>query len=299
MDSLLEVVNRFIDYLVSVRGYSENTAKAYRVDLSKFVKFLKSMGVEPDLSKVDIKLLDRFVEHLKKQGLKSNTVSRIISAVRSFYRYLVTQKIIDRNPAELLDYPEKVERVPDALSYEEVDKLLNAPDTSTPKGMRDKAMLELLYATGMRVSELLGLKLGDVDLDERIVRCQGKGARERLVPFGDHAAKALEDYLSKARPALTSKRRTSYLFVNAKGGKLSRTGFWKILKDYGEKIGLGYRLHPHLLRHTFATHMLAGGCDIMVIKELLGHASISTTEVYTRRDLEGLKKVLAECHPRG
>ncbi len=291
-------ISQFIEYLISVRGYSEHTARAYSVDLSKFKKYLSSSGID-DFSAVDVKVLDGFSEALRKEGLKATTISRILSAVRSFYRYLVRNKLADKNPTELIDLPERESTIPDALSYEEINKLLDAPNTSTPKGLRDKAMLELLYATGMRISELLGLRLGDVDLEEQIVRCRGKGSKERLIPFGDHAAKALKEYLEKGRPALTRGKRTNVLFVNLQGKKLSRTGFWKLLKHYGKKIGLGYKLYPHLLRHTFATHMLAGGCDLMVIKELLGHASISTTQVYTKRSIEDLRKVLSECHPRG
>ncbi len=294
-----EVIKNYVDYLLSVRGYSENTAKAYSIDLKKFKEFLTSEGLADRLHEVDVKVLDRFVEKLKSDGLKRSTIARAISSVRSFYRYLVNHDIIRSNPAELLDLPDKEFRVPEALTYEEVEKLLNAPDTNTPKGLRDKAMFELLYATGMRVSELLNLTLGDVDMREKIVRCTGKGARERVIPFGDHAAEALDGYIKNGRPFLVRKRRTNYVFVNTKGGKLSRTGFWKILKDYGNRIGLGEKLHPHLLRHTFATHLLAGGCDLTIIKELLGHASISTTQVYTRRDVEDLRKIVMSCHPRG
>ena len=299
MCSIEQTINNYIEYLLSVRGYSDNTAKAYSIDLNKFKDFLKAEGLADKLHKVDLKVLDKFVEKLKKDGLKKSSIARIISSVRSFYRYLVTHNKLESNPAELLELPQKDFSVPESLTYDEVEKLLEAPDTSTPKGLRDKAMFELLYATGMRVSELLGLKLGDIDLRERIVRCQGKGAKERIVPFGQHAADAVEAYLKNGRPFFVRKNRTNYLFVNTRGGKLSRTGFWKILKDYGNRIGLGDKLHPHLLRHTFATHMLAGGCDLMVIKELLGHASISTTEVYTKRDIQDLKKVVKTCHPRG
>ncbi|RKZ00791.1 MAG: site-specific tyrosine recombinase XerD [Candidatus Hydrothermota bacterium] len=297
MDDVKNTVERFCNYLVTERGYSVNTMKSYKSDLMKFVRFVE----RNHLSLMDVKIdtIDDFIRFMHRGGLSIQSISRAVSAIRSFYRYLVAFEGLERNPTENLDLPRSVKKLPDALSLEEIELLLAAPDTSTPLGMRDKALIELLYATGLRVSEALSLKTGDIDIHERLVRCYGKGAKHRIVPFGEMAANALELYIKEGRPKLLKGKNTPFVFLNSRGSKLSRAGFWKILKKYGKKLGIKRKLHPHILRHTFATHMLKGGCDLVTLKELLGHESIVATQVYTKMDVGYLREVVKKCHPRG
>ncbi len=294
---VLNYVEDFIAYLRSERGLSENTVASYRRDLIKFAQFLHKKG--RSIEEVDLDTLEGFLKELRKERLSIASVSRAISSLRSFFKYLVVYENFPRNPAELLELPRKARKLPEFLTEEEVNRLLNAPDTTELAGIRDRALLELLYATGLRVSELLSLRLGDVDLDEKYVRTVGKGGKERIVPFGDEAARWLEIYLLEVRSKFASRRSGDYIFLNQKGGRLSRTGFWKLLRKYAQKAGIEEgRVYPHVLRHSFATHLLMHGCDLRIVQELLGHSSVTTTQIYTHLDIKRLKEIHRKYHPR-
>ncbi len=288
-----EEVKGFLRHLLLVRGYSQNTVEAYEDDLNKFTEFLEKEGV--GLEEVTLQLLDKFV--LSLRGYSASTRERVIASLRTFFKYMVAERGLEVNPAELLELPKKPKRLPKALTLEEVERLLEAPGPSTPLGLRDRAILELLYSSGLRASELVGLRLLDLDLEERFLRVSGKGSKERLVPFGSHAARALEEYLLEGRPKLV-KGSSPWLFVNSRGSQLSRVGLWKILKKHAAAVGLAGKVHPHVLRHTFATHMLIGGCDLRTLQELLGHASLSTTQIYTHLKPQELREVHRAFHPR-
>ncbi len=297
MDATPEI-QRFLDYLRTERGYSEHTVRAYARDLALFQAFFQRKRRARHPADLQPRDLLAFLEHLQRKAYAASTRARVVSALRSFYRYLVDEEGARHNPAELLDTPRRAERLPEVLTYAEVIRLLETPDTDTPLGLRDRAMLEFLYATGARVSELVGLRLPDLDLRRGLVRIRGKGRKVRLVPLNDAARQWLRRYLREARPQLARPPARDRVFVNARGGPLSRTGFWKILRQTALKAGLGKRVYPHILRHSFATHLLANGCNLRVLQELLGHASLSTTEVYTHLSIQHLKEVFQRYHPR-
>jgi len=296
-DDLLSYIEDFVSYMRSERGFSENTVASYRRDLLKLAAYLAKKGIS--LDDVNLETLEDFLKFLRKSGLKKTSRSRLVSTLRTFFKYLVVYENFPKNPAELLEIPRKDLKLPNVLSEEEVRALIEAPDTSEPAGIRDRALLELLYATGLRVSELLSLRLGDVDLDEDVLRVIGKGNKERVVPFGEAAHLWLERYLIEVRPEFAGSRSGDYIFLNQRGGKLSRTGFWKILRKYALKVGIEEgRVYPHVLRHSFATHLLMRGCDLRVVQELLGHSSVTTTQIYTHLDIKRLKEVHRKYHPR-
>ena len=297
MDAAPEI-QRFLDYLRTERGYSEHTVQAYARDLTLFQNYFRRKRRARRPTDLSVQDLLNLLSHLQKKGYAASSRARLVSALRSFYRYLVEEEGAQANPAELLETPRKGERLPEVLTYAEVLQLLETPDVGTPLGLRDRAMLEFLYATGARVSEMLGLRLADLDLRRGLVRLRGKGRKVRLVPLGDAAREWLQRYLKEARPQLARRPARDRVFVNARGGPLSRTGFWKILRQAALKAGLGKRVYPHILRHTFATHMLSNGCNLRVLQELLGHASVSTTEVYTHLSIQHLKEVFQRYHPR-
>jgi integrase/recombinase XerD len=243
--------------------------------------------------------LEAFVRHLQNAGQAPRSAARAVASVRGLYRFLLVEKAIDADPAEDLRAPRAWPALPKYLDLEEVDALLAQPDVSTPRGIRDKALIEVLYATGLRVTELLSLKPGDVSLDAGYLTCVGKGDKQRIVPFGSVAADWVRRYLRDARPALVKGRKSAWLFVNAKaGGRLSRVGFWKILKEYGLKAGITREISPHVLRHSFATHLLDRGADLRAIQMMLGHADLSTTQIYTHVLEARLRTVYDKFHPR-
>ena len=289
-------VRQFLNYLALERGYSRHTISAYRSDLEKFQAFLEEEG--KGLEEVGLEDLLRFAARLTEWGYAPSSRMRVLSALRSFFRFLVVEEGWPTNPAELLELPRQKRKLPRVLTESEVAALLRLPRPTTPLGKRDRALLELMYATGVRVSEVVGIRLGDLDLEERLLRVLGKGSRERVVPFGEAAQYALADYLSHGRPRLL-KGSTDRLFLNRNGRPLSRVGVWKVLKGYAAKIGLQNRVHPHILRHSFATHLLKRGCDLRALQELLGHASITTTQMYTHLDIAYLKEIHRRYHPRG
>jgi integrase/recombinase XerD len=294
---LLELIGAFLSHMLLERGLSPNSVSAYRGDLMKFHDFTLKEG--RDLREIEFGDISKFMTYARRRGLGESTRARMASSLRMFFRYLTEYDHLDRNPTELLESPRKREVLPDLLTMQEMANLLGAPDTATAKGLRDRAMLELMYASGLRVTELLSLGVGDLDLDERILRVTGKGNKQRIVPFGRSASEWLDRYLRESRPRISrTGRGRDVLFLNMRGGSLSRVGFWKILRRHAMAAGIRTRLHPHVLRHTFATHMLRGGCDLRTLQELLGHASLSTTQVYTHLDIQHLKDVHEKYHPR-
>ena len=290
-------VDEFLTYLELERNLSSHTLEAYARDLKDFQTFLqKEGGITPEEAGTEDILL--FLEELKRRGLSSRTLARKLSALKSFYRFLELEERIEHNPLLLIEGPRLPRNLPKVLSVEEVERLLSAPDLSTPQGLRDRAMLETLYATGMRVSELVRLTFAQLNLSAGFVRIFGKGKRERLVPLGDLAREYLERYLREARPLLCGGKETPYVFLNRKGDPLTRQRFWQIIRDYARRAGITREISPHVLRHSFATHLLQGGADLRSVQMMLGHASLSTTQIYTHLDLRNLRAVHEKHHPR-
>jgi integrase/recombinase XerD len=297
-------VSRYLDHLTVERGLSANTISAYRRDLARYTRFLASRDVT-DPSQVDESLVRSFLASVSasthgddERPYRATSVARTLSSVRSFHRSLLRDGVTDRDPATGVAQPKLPRSLPHPLSVAEVERLLDASDTSTAAGRRDVAILELLYGSGMRVSELTGLDVDDVDLEEGSVRAVGKGSKERIVPLGRLAVKALEAYLTRARPALAAPRSRGALFLNRRGGRLTRQGSTNIIKDMARRAGIRKRVTPHMLRHSFATHLLEGGADVRVVQELLGHASLATTQIYTLVTQDRLRDVYFTSHPR-
>jgi len=290
-------IDGYIAYLRDVRRLSANTIESYARDLASLATFAgKSQQPVEALTLQD---LEAFARHLMSAGLSPRSVARVIACTRGFYRFLLLEQQIAADPAADLRAPRAWPALPRYLSLEEVDRLLTQPDPSIPRGLRDKALIELLYATGLRVSELLSLRPGDVNLEAGYLTCIGKGDKQRIVPLGQAAADWVRRYIRDGRPALLKKRSSGWLFVNAKdGGRLSRVGFWKVLKDYGIKAGVSRHLSPHVLRHSFATHLLERGADLRAIQLMLGHADLSTTQIYTHVLEARLRAVYDQFHPR-
>ena len=287
----------YLDELRVSRRLSVNTVLAYQRDLDRLVAFADRLERAPGA--LDRQNLEAFVRQLMSSGLSPRSVARTVACVRGFYRFLVLDGHLASSPADDLRAPRSWPALPRFLSIDEVDRLLSQPDADTPGGVRDRALLELLYATGMRVTELVSLKVGDVRLDERFLTCLGKGSKERVVPIGQAATDWVRRYLASGRPMLLKNRASAFLFVNARGGSsLSRVGFWKIIKKYGRQAGLTQELSPHVVRHSFATHLLERGADLRMIQTLLGHADLSTTQIYTHIIEARLKAVYDEFHPR-
>jgi integrase/recombinase XerD len=286
----------FIDYLIVEKGLAANSVAAYRRDLTSLALFLKAMDKDvPDLGRSDIR---QFLSWLYHRGLGPRSVVRHLASVRNFFRFLLESGQIASDPTLDIDAPALGRNLPKYLALDDINRLLQEPDLSQASGLRDRAMLELLYATGVRVSELVSVRLGDLDLNLGVIRCQGKGNKERLIPVGKSGISAVENYLRHGRPELLRQRTEERLFVNRRGGPLSRTGFWKILVAYGKSAGIVSPLTPHLLRHSFATHLLARGADLRSIQLMLGHSDISTTQIYTHVVKDSLKQVYNAHHPR-
>jgi integrase/recombinase XerD len=291
------VIDTYLGYLRDVRRMSPNTLESYARDLAALAAFAERKGAP--VESLDRRDLEAFARGLIANGLSPRSVARAIACVRGFYKFLLVEKKIAADPAEDFRAPRAWPALPKYLGLEDVDRLLAQPDTSTPRGLRDKALIELLYATGLRVTELLSLKPADVNLDAGYLTCIGKGDKQRIVPLGSAAADWVRRYLADARPALLKGRKAAWLFVNAKGGgRLSRVGFWKVLKAYGVKAGVPRGLSPHVLRHSFATHLLERGADLRAIQMMLGHADLSTTQIYTHVLEARLRAVYDQFHPR-
>jgi len=291
-----QIFNKYINYLQVERNASPYTVRNYTTDLLGFFQFLRTREIG-SLKEVDKHVLRDYLSHLMEQGLVKASIARKLSAIRSFYRYLLRERIIPTSPLATTSSPKLDKRLPSFLTQEEVKQLLEAPDFSTPQGQRDRALIELLYASGLRVSELVNINLEQVNLDSCEIRVWGKGSKERVVLMGKPAANALRTYLSQGRPKLIGEKRTSALFLNRYGGRVKERRVQRILEKYTSIAGIDKRVHPHMLRHTFATHLLDGGADLRVVQELLGHANLSSTQIYTHVTRSQAKKVYLSAHP--
>ena len=294
-----ESLEAYLHYLTIEKGLAANTIASYGCDLAKWVAFLEKSRIS--VEKAGRKNVQRFMEHLYTLGLEARSVARHLVSLRNFYRFLIREGKSTQDPTRDLDAPKLWQRLPKFLSEVEVDTLFDQacpPGVDSAKRLRDRAMMELLYATGMRVSELINLRLGDLQLEVGVVRCTGKGSKERLIPVGRSALSAVESYLRRGRSQLLKAGSPDYLFLNYRGWPLSRVGLWKMLGNCGRQAGIRTRLTPHLLRHTFATHLLERGADLRTVQTLLGHSDISTTQVYTHVLQERLQQVYRSCHPR-
>ncbi len=291
-----EVFNRYINYLEVERNASHYTVRNYTTDLLGFFGFLRGKKVD-SLKEVDKHVVRDYLSHLMEQGFVKASIARKLSAIRSFYRYLLREEIIATSPLATTSSPKLDRRLPYFLTIDEMRRLLETPDSATPQGQRDRALLELLYAAGLRVSELVKLNLEQVSLDTREIRVMGKGSKERMTLMGEPAARALTAYLEQGRPELSGGKKTSALFLNRYGERLTERSVQSILEKQANIAGIEKRVHPHMLRHTFATHLLDGGADLRVVQELLGHASLSTTQIYTHVSKSQAKKVYLSAHP--
>jgi len=292
------MIDAYLDHLRVERRLADHTLDSYGRDLRALAEYAAGAGRRPET--LDRATLEEFVRQQRTRGLSPRSVARLVAAVRGFYKFLVLDRRLDHSPADDLTPPRAWPALPKFLSLEEVDTLIAQPDVRTPLGLRDRAMIELLYATGLRVSELVAVRASDLHLDEQYMTCVGKGSKERLIPIGEQAADWIRRYHREARPDLIRKPRgvRDVLFVNARGGALSRVGFWKILKRYGRKAGLPRTLSPHVVRHSFATHLLERGADLRAIQMMLGHADLSTTQIYTHVLEARLRVVYDRFHPR-
>lgn len=289
-------IRAFLNYARIEKGLTENTLQAYRRDLERFVAFAEAHGLA--LSKIRRAELVDYLSSLYHQELGSRSVARHLVTLRQFYRFLSAEGEVSDDPALNIESPKFRNSLPAFLSVAEVDRLLAQPDPGSPLGLRDKAMIELMYSTGLRVSELCGLQVADLQTQTGCLRCTGKGNKQRLVPVGRSALTVVEQYLREARPKLLREKSSSYLFLGPRGARMNRMVFWKIISEYGRKAGLRLRMKPHMLRHSFATHLLDRGADLRSVQMMLGHADISTTQIYTHVVEERLKQVYKAHHPR-
>ena len=290
--NLEQGVAEFLASLAVERGLADATIRAYRRDLADYLAFLDGRSPDRDL-------IDGFVADLHRRGWVATTVARKVAAVRGLHRFLIAEDLAEDDPSAMIDAPRPGARLPKALEIEETLKLIESPDTATPLGRRDSAILEFMYASGARVSEVVGLDLYDLELEDRTAMVMGKGSRQRLVPIGRHAVEAITRYLPDRRAALGGRPDPGAVFLNARGGRLSRQGIWGIVRKAAQRAGIAPEsVSPHVLRHSAATHMVEGGADLRTVQEMLGHASISTTQVYTRVSPQHLIEVYVDSHPR-
>jgi len=290
------LVESFSTNLLTERGLSLNTVKSYQYDLSAFRRYLEENGLVA--SEVEAPHVESYLLRLMDSGRSPASSRRALSCIRHFFKYLVMQGVIDRSPAVNVQAPRKWRRLPSFLSSREVETLLEAPDMTSPHGLRNKAMLEMMYATGMRVSEICDLKTAQVDFEGAFLRCAGKGSKQRLIPFGTVALSWANEYLSRARPLLLKGKTSAFLFVSRLGKNLTRQFVWKIIKRYGAECEIEKTIYPHILRHSFATHLLENGADLLSLKMMLGHSDLSTTQIYTHITKERLKSLHTKFHPR-
>ncbi|PIW69455.1 MAG: site-specific tyrosine recombinase XerD [Ignavibacteriales bacterium CG12_big_fil_rev_8_21_14_0_65_30_8] len=292
-------LKEYLSVLKLEKNLSENTIQSYRNDITCFLNFLEEDNItDPDEIKQNN--IVAFFKSLKDTGLTSRSASRYHSAIKGFFKYLFVSKYIKESPIEKVSPPKLSKNLPSVLSVNEIEMILSKPDVNDKLGLRDKATLELLYACGIRVSELINLKISSLFFSEEVIRVFGKGSKERIVPIGSSAVKWINEYLSKSRPLLEKKMKSeNYLFLNTRGTKLSRMSIWKIVDKYVKEAGIKSDVHPHTFRHSFATHLLEGGADLRAVQEMLGHSDISTTQIYTHIDREYIKQMHKDFHPRG
>ncbi|MCX8044530.1 MAG: site-specific tyrosine recombinase XerD [Desulfobacterota bacterium] len=291
------LIDRFYMYLVTERRLSEHTIAAYSSDVQRFCAYLERHGkAVPSCGQIEVL---SFLHDQLAHRLSSRSIARMLSSIRCLYDFLVSDGVLQHNPLQDVQSPRPAQKLPHVLEHDEMERLLRAPDIQTPRGIRDKALLELLYATGLRVSELVSLTIAQVNLETAFVLVRGKGSKERVVPMGDIAVTWIKHYLSEARPVLASSRQSPYLFITAAGAPLTRQAFWKLIKKYCRTAGITKVISPHTIRHSFATHLLEGGADLRSVQAMLGHADIATTQIYTHVTGRSLKRSHEKYHPRG
>jgi integrase/recombinase XerD len=294
-----EFLKEYLSILRFEKNLSENTVKSYEIDLRNFIEFVINIGIL-DFNEVKSVTIADFFETQRKIGKDSATSARYMSSIKGFFGFLEDNSYIEKNPTEKLASVKKSRKLPSVLSFNEIELILNQPNTEDLVGLRDKAILELLYSSGLRVSELIYLKINDLFFTDEVIRVFGKGSKERIVPIGSSASKWVQEYLLKARPSFENKIRSqNFVFLNKRGTKLSRMWIWKIVETNAKDAGIEKEIHPHTFRHSFATHLLEGGADLRAVQEMLGHADISTTQIYTHIDREYIKQVHRDHHPRG
>lgn len=293
---LQRILDDYLHYLKAERGLSDNTVSSYGMDLQQFIGYLKEQEID-NLNDVDKQVIIDYLDYLMKKGKANSSIVRCVTSLRKFFQTMKQDGIIDENPMLTIETPKSEKHLPEVLSTEEVEMLLNAPDVTQMLGLRNRAILELMYATGLRVSEVVNLRLEDLHLDVGIIQTIGKGRKERIVPIGDEAITWINNYLRDARPELCKTRRSPFLFVNFHGERLTRQGVWKNLKNEVRKAGITKNVTPHTLRHSFATHILENGADLRIVQELLGHSDISTTQIYTHISKKRLSEIYDTTHP--
>jgi integrase/recombinase XerD len=292
-----KTLDGFITYLHNVKKKSENTVLSYNRDLTKFIKYLRTNKIT-SLDKVEEKDLEKYIKELNDNGFKSATVSRNIASLKAFFHYLNNEGVLSNDPTKSLKSPKIEKKIPEILTTDEVFALLEQPSGDSPKEIRDKAMLELLYATGIRVSELINLEVSDVNLKTSSILCRD-GSKSRTIPYGKKAKDALTRYLEGSREAIVDNKESTILFANCSGQKMSRQGFWKLIKHYAKKAGIESDITPHTLRHSFAAHLVENGADLRSVQEMLGHSDISTTQIYANMSHSHIREVYNRTHPRG
>lgn len=292
-----ELIEAFLNYLSVERGLSNNTIISYREDLNSYLDFMIGQKIEV-LSRIAKNDIVNFMLAQKQKGISANSIARRLAAIRMFHRFLARERILKTDPTTLIDSPRLWKKIPDTLSLNEVEALISQPDIREKQGIRDKAMLETLYATGMRVSEAVNLKIDNVNLDVGFLRCIGKGNKERVIPLGKKAIAGIKRYLEVSRPGILKNRQSEFLFLNRFGKKISRQSLWKLLKKYARQARIKKAIKPHILRHSFATHLLERGADLRSVQEMLGHSNISTTQIYTHINKDRLKSIHRMFHPR-
>lgn len=296
-------MNSFLkEYLATLKiekNLSENTINSYKTDLTSFLNFISQSGID-DLAEIKTNNIASFFKLLKEAGLNETSAARYFSSLKGFFQYLYKNDYIKSNPIERIQPPKISRRLPEVLNVREINSILEQPDVKDTIGLRDKAILEVFYACGTRISELINIKVNDLFLSEEVIRVFGKGSKERLIPIGSSAIKWIEEYLQKSRPILAKNYKSeNYLFLNQRGTKFSRMGIWKIVNHYAKRAGIEKNVHPHTFRHSFATHLIEGGADLRAVQEMLGHSDISTTQIYTHIDRDYIKLVHKKYHPRG
>ncbi len=292
-----ELIDTFLNYLSVERGLANNTIISYREDLNTYLDFIEKSNIAV-LSKISKNNITNFMFDQKGKGIAVNSIARRLAAIRMFHRFLTRERILKDDPSTLIDSPKLWKKIPDTLTLNEVEVLIAQPNVRSDQGVRDRAILETLYATGMRVSEAVNLKKDNVNLDIGFLRCIGKGNKERVIPLGKKAIASINKYLEAVRPKLLKNKDSEFLFISRSGKKISRQSFWKIIKKYAKEAHIKKPIKPHTLRHSFATHLLERGADLRSVQEMLGHSNISTTQIYTHIDKDRLKNIHKQFHPR-
>ncbi len=296
--TMRKLLDRYNNHLLLEKGASENTLEAYRRDLKRYLSYLESKGVT-DINQATPQTVVDFLVQIRAEGLSANSMNRTLAALRGFYKFLLHEKVLDESPLTNIELAKVWMRLPDTVSKDEMNLILSQPGDDSPAALRDRAMLELLYATGLRVSELIGLTMNNINWQVGFLVVMGKGGKERVVPVGKTAYDVVRRYLDEARPKLIKTRTTDVLFLNRFGRAFTRQGLWKIIIRYAQKAGLQKSVHPHTFRHSFATHLLEGGADLRAVQVMLGHSDISTTQIYTHVTKDRLKEIHRKYHPRG